>query len=172
MAQRSRKKKRKSRSPGTAAAKPPGDASTGSLARGYGRSEARNAAVRAQLEPLAEGERPLPVTIGAITALGLVLVQIPLYVFWSGDERPALLGFLFFTGLMLLMAWGMWKSKYWAVLGFQALLALTILVLALALMVASTVLTALICLGIIIPAGTLFWFMVKALARIQMPEMR
>lgn len=134
------------------------------------KTEAKNAAVRAQLDPLPEGERPTPVTIGAIVALVLVVVQIPLFLIWDGDERPALPSFLFFTGLMLVMAWGMWNARYWAVLGFQALLALCILVVALALTVASTVLTAIICLAIIIPAGTLFWFLVKALARIQMPN--
>jgi len=35
---------------------------------------------------------------------------------------------------------------------------------------ASNVVTLLICLAVIIPAGTLFWFLVKAMARIQMPE--
>ena len=73
-------------------------------------------------------------------------------------------------GLMLAMAWGMWRAKYWAVLGFQALLALAILVVALALTVASDVLTVVICLAVIVPAGTLFWFLIKALARIQMPD--
>ena len=173
MAQRGRKKKRKPRhSPATAKpsapAKPRGGGS--SLASGYSRTEAKNAAVRDQLVPLEEGERPLPVTIGAIVALGLVLVQIPLYFIWDGDKRPALPGFLFFMGLMLVMAWGMWKVRYWAVLGFQALLALAILAAALSLMVASNVLAAVVCLAILLPAGWLFYKMVKALARIQMPR--
>jgi hypothetical protein len=163
LAQRSRKKKKR-RAP---AQKRSGAAIAEQRAA---KTEAKNAAVRATLEPLDEGERPTPVTIGAIVAVVLVLVQIPLYLTWDGDERPALPSFAFFSVLMLTMAWGMWKSKYWAVLGFQALLALAILVVALALTVASTVLTALICLAIIIPAGTLFWYMVKALARIQMPD--
>ena len=126
--------------------------------------------MRETLEPLEPGERPLAVTIGAILAVLLVAVQIPLYLIWEGGERPALPSFLFFCVLMLVMAWGMWNSRYWAVLGFQALLALAILAGSLLLTIASSVLTALICLAIIIPAGTLFWFMVKAMARIQMPE--
>jgi len=134
------------------------------------KTEAKNAAVRAQLEPLEAGERPLPVTIGAIVALVLVVVQIPLYFTFDGDDRPPITTFLFFTVLMLVMAWGMWQAKYWAVLGFQALLALAILVVALAMTVASDVWTVLICLAIVVPAGTLFWSMIKALARIQMPD--
>jgi hypothetical protein len=172
LAQRGRKKKRKARpatgaAPAKAKPKPSGGSS---LATGYSRTEAKNQAVRDTLEPLEEGERPLPVTIGAIVAVGLVLAQIPLYLTWDGDERPALPGFLFFMGLMLLMAWGMWKVRYWAVLGFQALLALAILAAALSLMVASNLLAALVCLVILVPASWLFYKMVKALARIQMPR--
>ena len=164
MAQRaSRKKKRKQRPPVQAA-------QTARPAARSSRTEAKNAAVRETLEPLAPGERPRPVTIGAIVAVVLVAVQIPLYFLWDGDERPALPSFLFFCVLMLVMAWGMWNARYWAVLGFQALLALAILAGSLLLMIASNVLTALICLAIIVPAGILFWFMVKAMARIQMPD--
>jgi hypothetical protein len=137
---------------------------------GVSRTEARNIAAREALEPLAPGERPLPVTIGAVVAVALVVVQIPLYFVWDGDERPALPSFAFFCVLMLVMAWGMWNARYWAVLGFQALLALAILTGSLLLMVAGSVLTVLICLAIVIPAATLFWFMVKAMARIQMPD--
>jgi phosphatidylserine synthase len=165
LAQRGRKKKQRKPRPAAPAAAEPSP-----MARGYSRTEAKNQAVRESLVPLEEGERPLPVTIGAITALVLVVVQVPLYFVWNGDQRPALSGFLFFTALMLVMAWGMWNVKYWAVLGFQALLALTILIVALSLMVASDLLTVLICLAIIVPSAALFWFMVKALARIQMPE--
>ena len=40
------------------------------------------------------------------------------------------------------MAWGMWKARYWAVLGFQMLLVLFILSAALGLVQVSTVLQA------------------------------
>jgi hypothetical protein len=133
------------------------------------RTEAKNAAVREQLVPLAEGERPLPVTIGALVATGLALVQIPLYLIYDGSKRPPLAGFLFFLGLMLALGWGMWQVRSWAVLAFQAVLALAILFGALFLMLASTLATALVCGAVVIAAGVLFWFMVKALARIQMP---
>jgi hypothetical protein len=139
-------------------------------AGGVSRSEAKNIAAREALEPLEPGERPRAVTVGAIVAVVLVLVQIPLYFAWDGDERPAAASFAFFCVLMLVMAWGMWNARYWAVLGFQALLALAIVAGSLSLMVASDLAAVLICLAIVIPAGTLFWFMVKALARIQMPQ--
>ena len=136
------------------------------------RTELKNAAARAELEPLAKGERPLPVTIGAIAAVVLVVVQIPLYFVFDGDQRPALPGFLVFLAVMLVMAWGMWNVKYWAVLGFQALLAIVILILSLLAFVASDIWTFLLCAAIVVPAAALFWFMVRALARIQLPTLR
>jgi hypothetical protein len=134
------------------------------------KTEAKNAAVRATLKPLEPGERPKPVTVGAIVATVLAAIQIPLYLLWDGNQRPAVPGFLIFMGLMIAMAWGMWHAKYWAVLGFQALLGLAVLILALLLTIASNWIAAVVCVVIIVPAATLFWFMVKAMARIQMPD--
>ena len=164
MAQRARKKKRKQR-------KAPAQALPTAPAEGMSRTERKNASARADLKPLEAGERPLPVTIGAIVAVALVVVQIPLYFVFDGDQRPALPGFIGFIALMLVMAWGMWNVKYWAVLGFQALLAIVILIVSLLAFVASDVLTFLICVVIVVPAAALFWFMVRALARIQMPQL-
>jgi threonine/homoserine/homoserine lactone efflux protein len=68
------------------------------------------------------------------------------------------------------MAYGMWRARYWAVLGFQALLALIMLSAALGLVRVTTVLQAVGTVLILAGAGALFYFMVKALARIQMPD--
>jgi hypothetical protein len=138
------------------------------------RSAAKDQAAREQLEPLREGERPLAVTIAAIVAallalsniVGLVAgIQIGDRSFSAGEVLPQAM-------LMLVAAVGMWYSRYWAVLGFQALLALLIILVSLALMTAGNVLAVVVALTIIGAAGTLFWFLVKALARIQMPEGR
>jgi hypothetical protein len=72
--------------------------------------------------------------------------------------------------LLLLMAWGMWNAKYWAVLGMQALLALTVILATLALTGAGDVYAVLLIVVIVGSAGTLFYFLVRAMARIQMPE--
>ena len=72
--------------------------------------------------------------------------------------------------LMLVMAAFMWRSRYWAVLGFQALLAITCVVAGMSLLVASNVQAVLLCIAILALGGTLFWFLIKAMARIQMPE--
>ena len=79
--------------------------------------------------PLAAGERPAAVTVAAIVALLLGLSNFVMYVAGvevRGQEPNA--GVLLFGALMLAAAWGMWKVRYWAVLGLQALLALIILV--------------------------------------------
>ena len=136
------------------------------------RSEARNAAVRAQLEPLEEGERPLAVTIGAFVTIGLVLANIVVYaagVEVRGD-RPAFTGFLLFSLLMFTMAWGLWRAKYWAVLGLEALLGLLIVIMGLVGLLSSNLKDVAICLAILVPSATLFWFLIRAMARIQMPQ--
>ncbi len=135
------------------------------------RSERKDAEARAALVPLAPGERPRAVTAGAIVAAMLGLVNLGLYVagFEIDGERPQVVGVLAFSALMLTAAWGMWHARYWAVLGMQALLGLLIVILSLVLVTAEDVWGVLLILAIIIPAGTLFWFMVKAMARIQMP---
>ena len=135
------------------------------------RSEVRNAEARAALTPLEPDERPLPVTIGAALALLFGLSNFGMYaagVEIRGQEPNA--GVLVFGALMLYAAWGMWKVRYWAVLGMQALLALIIVAFAVSAMTAAGLLGVVICVVVIAGAGTLFWFMVKAMARIQMPR--
>jgi len=56
------------------------------------------------------------------------------------------------------------------VLGFQAVLALLIVAAALGLVVAESAAQLAGTLALIAIAGTLFYFMIKAMARIQMPE--
>ena len=138
------------------------------------RSEQRNEAARAALVPLGAGERPAAVTVSAVIAALLGLVNIVLYAagFEVDGERPQLVGVLGFSGLMLAAAWGMWRVRYWAVLGMQALLALIVLYFFLAATRVSSFVDVLIVTGFIVPSGLLFWHLVKAMARIQMPERR
>jgi hypothetical protein len=74
------------------------------------------------------------------------------------------------TGLLCAVAYGMWKARYWAVLGMQTLLAITLIISSLALVTATSAWAAVLLAAIISAAGVLFWFLVKAMARIQMPE--
>jgi cation transport ATPase len=136
------------------------------------RSEARNAEARAALEPLAPGERPTPVTVAAVVAAALALGQV--IAFAAGatidGKQPKAFGIVAFALLMLTAAWGMWHARYWAVLGFQALLAITIIIAALSLAVASSAAAAVFCVAIVTLGGWLFWKLIRSMARIQMPE--
>jgi hypothetical protein len=132
----------------------------------------REAAVREALRPLAPGERPVPVTVAAVVAalIGLSnLVMLAAHVEVNG-KRPSAAGTLLFCAIMLAAAWGLWRVRYWAVLGFQALLALVVLVFALFLLRASNLLAVALCIAVIGLGGWLFFKLIRAMARIQMPE--
>lgn len=138
------------------------------------RAEARNQTARDALEPLAENERPLVVTLGAI-ASGLICVSIVVAYLAGAEvegEKPNVAQVVAPAVLMGVMAWGMWRARYWAVLGFQVVLLFLIIAAALGLVRAGTgfqVAGNLVLMGL---AGAFFYFMVKALARIQMPDRR
>ena len=174
MAQRSSRKKRKQRQRGRdAAPAAPADAGEKPIARGYARGRAKDEAARAALVPLAEGERPLAVTIAGLVALMLALTNLVLgYIadFEIQGEKPSPIGVGLFTLVMLVAAYGCFRVRYWAVLGMQALLGLMILLFSLQVISASNVLALVVSLAIIGSAGTLFWFLIKSMARIQMPQ--
>jgi hypothetical protein len=136
------------------------------------RYEERNRVAREQLEPLAPDERPLVVTVGAVIS-GLVAISV-LIAYALGTtvngDRPPFLQAVIPALLMGAMAVGMWRARYWAVLGFQAVLALLVLAAALGLVSAGGLGPVLGNLALIGIAGTLFYFMIRAMARIQMPS--
>jgi hypothetical protein len=136
------------------------------------RGEARNEQIRADLEPLAPGERPGAVTVGAILAAALGIANLIAYL--AGVEvdgtRPEPTAILSFCAVMAILAIGMWLCNYWVVLGFQALLTLIVIVFCLFALRASDIWGALACAVIIIGAGTLFWKLVRAMARMQATE--
>ena len=174
MAQRSSRKKRKQRQRSREASPPaPAEAGDERIARGYARGRAKDEAARAALVPLAEGERPLAVTIAGAVALVLALTNVVLgYIadFEIQGEKPSPAGVGLFTVVMLVAAYGCYRVRYWAVLGMQALLGLMILLFSLLVISASNVLALVVSLAIIGAAGTLFWFLIKSMARIQMPR--
>ena len=167
-AKRDRQRRRRRTVPGPgegAAAPPPAPAAP---------KPSKDDLAREALVPLEEGERPLVVTIAAVIATGMAVSTIVLFAagveVQGSDARNV--GTLPYAALMGAMAIGLWRARYWAVLGFQTLLALLIVIWSLLLVKAETVLGALLATGIVALAGTMFWFLVKALARIQMPERR
>jgi hypothetical protein len=171
LAQRSSRKKRKARQRARPAAPPAGEAGA-DLQRGYSRSREKDEAARAALKPLAPGERPRAVTVAGVVALALGLANLVSYL--AGveirGERPAFVGIVLFCGVMFAAAWGCFRVRYWAVLGMQALLGLAIVIFSLLVVRAESLVAVLIAAAVIGSAGTLFWFLIKSMARIQMPE--
>ena len=86
------------------------------------------------------------------------------------DERPNPFQVFPPAILFAVMGYGMMRSRYWAVLGFEAIMAIIMVGAFITLVAATSVFKAISALLVLAAAGALFWFTVKALARIQMPE--
>jgi hypothetical protein len=170
LGQRSRKRGQRTRPQATAQRAAPASAQTPKPPRP--RSEERNAAVRAGLQPLAPGERPWAVTVSAVIAALTGVGNLLAYAAGAkiGGKHPAPGGIILFSLLMLVCAVGMWRLRYWAVLGFMGLLAIIVTLFALLLIEASNLLGFLIPPVIIAGAGFLFIRLVRVLSRIQMPK--
>jgi hypothetical protein len=143
------------------------------MERGYARAEQRNREAREALEPLGQDERPGVVTVGAVIS-ALIAISIVLgYLTGAevGGDKPHFGQVLAPAVLTGVMAWGMWRARYWAVLGFQLVLVLVIFSAFFGLLTAATSMPQLVAtVALLAVAGTLFWLMVKAMARIQMPS--
>jgi hypothetical protein len=142
------------------------------MAAGYAKAEQRNQAAREALEPLAEGERPTVVTIGAVVS---ALIAISIVAGYAAGvevrgEQPKLPQVIAPAVIMGVMSWGMWHARYWAVLGFQLALVIVLFSAFFGLVVGATSIGQILgTLALLAVAGTFFFFMVKAMARIQMP---
>jgi hypothetical protein len=140
---------------------------------GYAKAEVRNQAAREALVPLGPGERPPVVTVGAILS-GLVAASI--LITWAAGVKvngshPSLSAALAPALITGVLAWGMWRARYWAVVCFQAVLVFLIFAAVYALLVEANSVTGFaVTVGLLAISGALFWLMVKAMARIQMPE--
>jgi hypothetical protein len=173
LGQRSRKRGRRDKPPvarTSVATAPPGPARPARPSR----SEQRNAAIRDTLTPLEPDERPWALVVGALLAALSGGVQLALWIFGvklkvAGTHAQAG-STIAFGVLMFICAIGMWFRKYWAVLGFMAILAITVCFFALALIKASSVLGFAIGFAGVGIGGFLFYKLVRTLSRIQMPE--
>jgi hypothetical protein len=146
--------------------------SSGATDAGDAPRPSRDELARASLEPLGEGERPtaLLVAVAVAALLALAVIVGALTIHGLSRHGGSLPGGVFLTGVLALLALGMYRVRYWAVLSFEALLTFQILVTSLALVVASTLLAAAICLVSIGLGGWLFWKLVRVMGRIQAGE--
>jgi hypothetical protein len=177
LAQRNRKRGRRSKPPEAkraAVAVQPVSEQEGTAV--LSRSEQKNAAVRATLEPYRSGERPWSIRVAVLVAFligagDLVDVLVGGNLGFGGTH-PAKGGVILFSVLMLVCAAGMWRMRYWAVLGFQAILAFVVLFFSLALIRASNVAGVIIAVLVVCGGGFLFYKLVRVLSRLQMPRRR
>jgi hypothetical protein len=127
-----------------------------------------------ELQPLGEHERPTSLLAAVVVCalLASAVVAGALSVHDLSRHGGSLPGAVVLAGALAVLAVGMYRRRYWAVLVFEALLAFQILVASLALVVSSTVLAAGSCLLVIGLAGWLFWKLVRVMARIQAGDRR
>jgi len=125
--------------------------------------------VPAGLEPLGEDERPaaLLIAIAVCVVLALAVIVGATTIHDLRHRGGSLPGGLLLAAVLALLALGMYRRRYWAVLGFEALLAFQVIVTSLALVVASTLVAAAICLVSIGLGGWLFWKLVRVMGRIE-----
>jgi hypothetical protein len=145
------------------------------IARGDGRDArppAREEQAPAELVPLGPGERPLAllVAVGVCVVLAGAVIAGGLTIHDLSSHGGSLPGAIFLAAILALLALGMYRRRYLAVLGFEALLAFQIIVTSLALVVASTLVAAGGCLLAIGLGGWLFWKLVRVMGRIQASE--
>jgi hypothetical protein len=141
------------------------------MARGYARAREKDDAAREALVPLAPGERPWPIVVSVVLALVFAAANVILVLAgWDVNGRRPIASGLIFAGVMVVAAVGMWRMKYWAVLGWQVLLALTFFGAMLSLLRAANLAGVLLSIVVMAFTGPLFWLMIRQMARIQMPR--
>jgi hypothetical protein len=139
------------------------------------RTEWRNEEVRAGLEPLAPGERPTAVTVAAVLALAMAVLNVAAALSGrsiAGDEGDQTVFTIASTAILAVVGAGMLARRYWAVLGFEIVLGLQIVAMSLALVFAANIGVAVLLLVLVVALGTLFWKLIRAMARMQMPAGR
>ena len=129
------------------------------------RSQRRDELAREGLTPLAPGERP-PALLAAIGLAALLAYAAGAHI---AGKHPSP-GVLAFTGLMAVLAAGMWTRRYIAVLAFEALLAFAVLLFSLLLVEAANLEGVLLSVVVIAGGGWLFWKLVRVMGRLAAPR--
>jgi hypothetical protein len=139
------------------------------------RTEWRKEEIRSGLAPLAPGERPTAVGVAAIVALCMAVLNVAAALSGraiAGDESDATVLTIITTAILVVVGAGMLLRQYWAVLGFEIVLGLQIVAMSLALVFVANLWVALLLLVLVVALGTLFWKLIRAMARMQMPSGR
>lgn len=143
------------------------------LRRRYARGRARDETIRRGLEPLAPGERPRIVTVAAIVSFAFAAANVVATLTVDGlstQQGDPTLFAVITTSVLVLAGVGMLARRYWAVLGFEVVLGLQIVIFSLALTRVQKWWLAIaltIAIGLL---GWLFWKLIRPMARLQMPD--
>ena len=151
--------------------KPDVNAEPAPLLDRYARGRLRDEKIRQELEPLAPGERPGAVTVAAIVAFVFAVANVvaTLTVEGLSDQGDPTVVAIVTTAILVVAGLGMLAAKYWAVLGFQCVLGLQIVVFSLALLRVQKWWLGILMVIAIGLLGLLFWKLIRAMARLQMP---
>jgi len=162
-----RRSRKRSAVPPAPVAPPPSDP----LRDRYAKGRERDAAVRDGLEPLPLGERPGAVTVAALVAFVMAVANVIAAAAGESLGSKATGFTVISTAILLACAGGMWfGARYWAVLGFMVVLVFQLLTFCFALIRVEHWYVALILVVVIGLLSTLFYKLIRALARIQMPD--
>jgi hypothetical protein len=124
------------------------------------------------LQPLGEDERPTPllIAIAVCVVVAVVVLVGGLTIHNLSRHGGSLPGAVFLAAILAALGVGMYRRRYFAVLAFEALLTFQIIVTSLALVIATSWVTAGLCLLAVGLAGWLFWKLVRVMGRIQAGE--
>jgi hypothetical protein len=132
----------------------------------------RDEQARAALAPLGANERPaallVAVVVCALIAVGVIVGVLTVHEL--SRHGGSVGGGIFLAAVFALLAQGIYRRRYWAVLGFEAVLAFQLIVTSLALVVASSLLAAGACVLGVGLGGWLFWKLIRVMGRMQAGE--
>jgi K+-sensing histidine kinase KdpD len=131
-------------------------------------AEEKNAAVRAQIEPLAPGERPRVLKVAAVYCALLPTANLTALALNSDtlDTQAKVLSIIFAV-ILYAMAIGMWRAVYGALISFQGFLVLSMILGAFRLIFATGWLELVALILILGISGWLFWKLIRIMGRIQ-----
>jgi hypothetical protein len=140
--------------------------------RGERAGGTRDEQARAALAPLGANERPaallVAVVVCAVIAVGVIVGVLTVHEL--SRHGGSVGGGIFLAAIFALLAQGIYRRRYWAVLGFEAVLAFQLIVTSLALVIASSLLAAGLCVLSVGLGGWLFWKLIRVMGRMQASE--
>lgn len=133
---------------------------------------ARDDRARAQIVPLAPGERPPAIVVCAVLCALIAIANLVLWAAgWEVSEQELNAAAAIVPALLFgWLAYGLWQTRLLAIAATQVVLALTALFASGSLLVASDLGSAALSLTVITVCGVLFWPLIRVNARAGMRD--